>query len=225
MHRQTPTLEVAGEEMGEPRVERREDELPHLVQPAFLSTGVPVQQSDRLEAQSQSTTPFTNLSPLTPGTPTTHMSMSRSPSPALGGGGWSSPGLHTPSGPPSPASGTFVAPESWNAGRVGSSTLHPPPATSRNRSFFSRHIRKISSSLPQFRPDPRAFSQKEKPNHGQWSPHGFKPVLIMKNILSRMSRKLKLRLLLALVILGLVLIWNFSRMCSRRPAAYLFLAR
>jgi mannan polymerase II complex MNN10 subunit len=93
---------------------------------------------------------------------------------------------------------------------VSASTL-TPPVSSRNRGFFSRHIRKISSSLPQFRPEHHTYAQKEKLGRGQWSPRGFKPMLVVRNILSRMSRKLKIRLLMALVLFLLVLAWYLSR--------------
>lgn len=144
------------------------------------------------------------------------MSLSRSPSPALGGG-WSTPGMRTPSGQSTPASG-IVTPggsQMWDPARMG-----PPPtttsanghATNRGRSFLGRHMRKLSTSLPQFQLGSDAYSEKEKLGRGRWAPERFRVVGAVKSILGRMSRKLRLRLLFVLFMGLLVMLWYWTRM-------------
>lgn len=144
------------------------------------------------------------------------MSLSRSPSPALGGG-WSSPGLRTPSGQSSPASGILTpgGSQTWDPARMG-----PPPtattanghATNRGRSFLGRHMRRLSTSLPQFQLGPHSYSEKEKLGRERWAPERFRVVGAVKSILGRMSRKLRLRLLFVLFMALLVTLWYTTRM-------------
>lgn len=115
--------------------------------------------------------------PNAPITPSTHMSLSRSPSPSPGGG-WSSPGLtphNSHSGHSSPRFGTGVNEGnglSWAAAKSHSERVKAYPSfETRNSGFFSRSRRKISASLPRFSIAPRNFREKEKLGRGRW--HGF----------------------------------------------------
>lgn len=157
------------------------------------------------------------------------MSLSRSPSPALGGG-WSSPGLHTPSGPSSPASGILTpggSSQMWDSSRLGVSpttTSSNGYATSKGRSFLGR-MRKLSTSLPRFRPGPETYTEKDKPGRIE----DFRVARGFRSIAGRVSRKLKLRLLFVLVMSLLVVLWYTTRTSlplrndcfhSRRGCAY-----
>lgn len=149
------------------------------------------------------------------------MSLSRSPSPALGGG-WSSPGLRTPSGQSSPASGILTpnGSQMWDPARMGTpptTTSVNGHATNRGRSFLGRHMRKLSTSLPQFQLGSHAYSEKEKLGLGGWSPERFRVVGAMKSILGRMSRKLRLRLLFVLFLGLLWMLWYWTRMFPLIP--------
>ncbi|KAL5594498.1 hypothetical protein BROUX41_001430 [Berkeleyomyces rouxiae] len=120
------------------------------------------------------------------------MSLSRSPSPAPGGG-WSSPGLDiNTSGRSSPNKDSPV----WS----DSPTMRASPA-SFNQGFFTRHMRKLSSSLPRFNHE-ISYAEREKAGrNGRWSPGGG-------GFLSRLSRRTKSRLLFVLSIVMLVWLWN-----------------
>ena len=111
------------------------------------------------------------------------MSLSRSPSPR-GGGGWSSPGLTSPydtvSGKSSPRKGfgelqmngsASSENVTWASAKARSEEINGYPSFStRNQGFFSRHARKISTSLPTFNMGGRRnFSDKEKLGRGRWS--------------------------------------------------------
>ncbi|KAM3463084.1 hypothetical protein NHJ13051_002610 [Beauveria bassiana] len=133
------------------------------------------------------------------GTPSTNtpMSLSRSPSP-VPAGGWSSPGLNINSGRSSPASSHSVRPVAWESKMRNGH----PSFSSQHQGFFSRHMRRISSSLPRFTEDEK---EKLMPSNSYMD----KVPLVgrIKLIFGRMGRKLKLRLLIALFLL--FCIWVF----------------
>jgi mannan polymerase II complex MNN10 subunit len=82
--------------------------------------------------------------------------MSRSPSPRPGG--WSSPGLSTPydaNGAPS-HNVTWASAQARSAEVKGHSSFNP-----RNQGFFSKHFRRISTSLPM------SYGDKEKLGRGR----------------------------------------------------------
>lgn len=143
--------------------------------------------NDRLGASSGLPTGgYAQPLPPIPGTPFGTMSLSRSPSPARGGG-WSSPGLTSPfdnvSGKASPRktygdiqmNGSASASSdnvTWASAKAKSEEVNGYPSFStRNNGFFSRHARKISTSLPTFSMGGRRdFSDKEKLGRGRWPP-------------------------------------------------------
>ncbi|OTB18275.1 glycosyltransferase family 34 protein [Daldinia sp. EC12] len=143
------------------------------------------------------------LSPI-PGTPNFPMSLSRSPSPAPGGG-WSSPGLNINSGRSSPAKASFSGPNggsvTWESARLKSQGVTGYPSFStHNQGFFTRHMRRISSSLPSFNvaTDDR-YAEKEKLGRGRWK------IPLLGRIragITRMSRKWKIRAAIALLLLS-----------------------
>lgn len=157
--------------------------------------------------------------PPIPGTPLHNtMSLSRSPSPR-GGGGWASPGLTTPydnmSGKSSPRKTYGDVPENgsaatssdnvtWASAKARSEEVKGYPSFStRNNGFFSRHARKISTSLPTFSMGARRdFSDKEKLGRGRWPPiHGSRTVRFL-TMAGRIAWRLRLRLG---IVLGLFL--------------------
>lgn len=92
----------------------------------------------------------------------------------------------------------------WDS-RIGASptaTMANGRATSKGRSFLGR-VRKLSTSLPQFRPGPDAYS-KEKSGR----PEGFRVSSAVRRILGRMGRK---RFLFVLFLALLVVLWYTSR--------------
>lgn len=146
------------------------------------------------------------------------MSLSRSPSPSPGGG-WSSPGLNiNTSGRSSPAT-AFPGPNGnqvvWEAARMknmGKSRY--PSFSTQNQGFFTRHMRRISSSLPRFNSNSNIhYAEKEKLQRGQWSSTQPGSWLgRMRNILARIGRKAKLRVLIACLLLLVICIFYNSRM-------------
>ena len=136
------------------------------------------------------------------------MSLSRSPSPAPGGG-WASPGLNiNSSGRSSPAkgfTGSSGTPVMWESARLKSGY---PSFSTQNQGFFTRHMRKLSSSLPRFSASSH-YAEKEKLGRGQPTP-GAVPLLgRLRALAARMGRKLKIRLLIAfLFFFALILFYN-----------------
>ncbi|KAK7747681.1 alpha-1,6-mannosyltransferase [Diatrype stigma] len=113
------------------------------------------------------------------------MSLSRSPSP-VPGGGWSSPGLNlNPSGRSSPAKASFSGPNNgnvtWESARLKTQGVAGYPSFStQNQGFFTRHMRRISRSLPTFNTDvPGKYAEKEKLGRGRWGGGGEKFVIIL----------------------------------------------
>ncbi|OAQ96072.1 hypothetical protein LLEC1_05533, partial [Akanthomyces lecanii] len=137
------------------------------------------------------------------GTPSTNtpMSLSRSPSPAPGGG-WSSPGLNINSGRSSPSSSHSVRPVAWESSKMRNG--HASFST-QNQGFFSRHMRRISSSLPRF-----ADNEKEKMMRSNSYLDKVPLVGRVKLIFGRMGRKMKYRLLIAVFILFCVYVFYHS---------------
>lgn len=152
------------------------------------------------------------------------MSLSRSPSP-VPGGGWSSPGLNiNSSGRSSPikASTSSGTPVIWESARLKTmggvaSTSGYPSFSTHNQGFFTRHMRKLSSSLPRFATTSPSgvgahhYAEKEKLGRGRWSGQNVPFLGRVKGIVARMGRKMKIRLLICLVLLLSVIIFYNTR--------------
>ena len=171
--------------------------------------------------------------PTIPGTPHGKMSLSRSPSPRRGGG-WSSPGLTSPydsvSGKSSPrktysdlqlngsASSDNVT---WASAKARSEEVNGYPSFStRNQGFFSRHARKISTSLPTFNMGGRRnFSDKEKLGRGRWSPINNGRAGRFLTYMGRLIWRLRLRLgivfglMLAIILFYVTREWGSLHFC------------
>lgn len=153
------------------------------------------------------------------------MSLSRSPSP-LPAGGWSSPGLDiNTSGRSSPSTafpgsnGNQVVWESARIKNMGNGGY--PSFATQNQGFFTRHMRRISNSLPQFNTSTH-YAEKEKLQKGKWAPAQSVPLYgRIRNILARMGRKSKLRALLVLLLLLATFIFYQSRTSRSRPLCLL----
>lgn len=153
------------------------------------------------------------------------MSLSRSPSP-LPAGGWSSPGLDiNTSGRSSPSTafpgsnGNQVVWESARIKNMGNGGY--PSFATQNQGFFTRHMRRISNSLPQFNTSTH-YAEKEKLQKGKWAPAQSVPLYgRIRNILARMGRKSKLRSLFVFLLLLAVFIFYQSRTCPWSPWALL----
>ncbi|KAI0388690.1 galactosyl transferase GMA12/MNN10 family-domain-containing protein [Xylariaceae sp. FL0594] len=132
------------------------------------------------------------------------MSLSRSPSP-IPGGGWSSPGLDLPSGRSSPAKthfpGSSPGTVTWESARMKSQGVTGYPSFStQNQGFFTRNMRRISSSLPSFSSyEDMGSAETEKRRRGLWRV----PLLgRLQLFVSRMSRAWKFRALLLLLFIA-----------------------
>ncbi|KAK7398390.1 alpha-1,6-mannosyltransferase [Neonectria punicea] len=145
------------------------------------------------------------------------MTLSRSPSP-VPGGGWSSPGLNMNSGRSSPGN-MSAGPVAWESAKMRHHNANGYPSFSaQNKGFFTRHMRRISSSLPRF---DVAYAEKEKLNRGrQW----LRKVPLLNRIQSifgRMTRRFKLTLLvLLLLLLGTIIFYNTPLVYHWRKASF-----
>lgn len=152
------------------------------------------------------------------------MSLSRSPSPRRGGG-WSSPGLTDEASEQSSRkkydgiqmNGSIRGGShsvTWESASAKSQEVNGySSVSSRNQGFFSRHARKLSSSLPTFNVgNRRDFSEKEKLGRGRWQALNNSNTGRIITHLGRMLWRFKIRVGLVLVIiLALVLFY-----CTRR---------
>ena len=185
--------------------------------------------SERERADTGATSGLTALGssqplPPIPGTPSGEMSLSRSPSPRLGGG-WASPGLTSPydtvGGRSSSPRKTYGDLHS-NGGMNGGSSVTWASAearskevkgyqsiSSRNAGFFTRHARQISSNLPKFSiSGKKGYSDKEKLGRGRWSTRGGRASNI-RTFVGTILRRFRLRVLLVFtLILGVVLFYT-----------------
>jgi len=87
-----------------------------------------------------------------------------------------------------------------------------PSFATHNQGFFTRHMRRISSSLPRFNSsntDPR-YGDKGKPTQGQWPGQNIPLLGRIRSIFGRMGRKLKIRLLIFFILLLCVYIFYHS---------------
>lgn len=137
------------------------------------------------------------------------MSLSRSPSP-VPGGGWSSPGLNYNSGRSSPANANGARPVAWESAKMRNigANGHQTFAT-HNQGFFTRHMRRISSSLPRFTDN----VHDEKSRFAYANKYLDKIPLMgrVKSIFGRMGRKMKMRLLVLVILICCVIIFYNSR--------------
>ena len=151
-----------------------------------------------------------SLLPL-PGTPNLPMSLSRSPSPSPGGG-WASPGLSSPafvnvSGRPSPH-------KTWESAQAKTDGVSGHPSFStQNNGFFKRHYRKLSNSLPRFSiGSEKSYAEKEKLGRGRWTPRDGSKLGRLRAAAGRVSRKMRLRLLVVLAFIMMFILFYSTRM-------------
>lgn len=144
------------------------------------------------------------------------MSLSRSPSPAPGGG-WAVPGLNlNNSGRSSPSKGFSGSnsPVMWETSRMRHTSRGGYPSFStQNQGYFMRNYRKLSSSLPRFIPNsggPTTEKDKEIVVPSRWALPNWPLVRRGKAIYNRMSRKLRLRLLIGFLIFLSIYIFYHS---------------
>jgi mannan polymerase II complex MNN10 subunit len=139
------------------------------------------------------------------------MTLSRSPSP-VPGGGWASPGLNVnTSGRSSPAKASFSNPDgstvTWESARIKSQGVTGYPAFStQNQGFFTRHMRRISSSLPMLQPHHDGDRKKKaRLGRGMWNlPLPGR----LRATVARTSRQTRLRLLgLGILLLCYLIFW------------------
>lgn len=142
------------------------------------------------------------------------MSLSRSPSP-VPGGGWSSPGLNlNSSGRSSPTKASFSGPNNgnvtWESARLKTQGVAGYPSFStQNQGFFTRHMRRISRSLPTFNTDvPGKYAEKEKLGRGRWD---FPILGRIGRTLARTSRKARIRALIVAVLLLCYILFYVTR--------------
>jgi mannan polymerase II complex MNN10 subunit len=84
-----------------------------------------------------------------------------------------------------------------------------PSFATQNQGFFTRHMRRISSSLPTFNKGPDRYDPKDKPLRSKWESI---PLLARaRHFFLHMSRKTKTRLIIVGVILFLWLLYWVTR--------------
>lgn len=150
-----------------------------------------------------------------------HMSLDRSPSPRRGGG-WSSPGLSTPveearsrGASPRKAYGELNGGRgvTWATAKAGSARVNGYPSyQSQNQGFFGRHMRRISSGLPQYfvgGQDDR-YAEKEKLGRGRSSGRTAGWQELPRRLALLVSRRRKQVALLIIAILA-VMMWFSKR--------------
>lgn len=179
------------------------------------------QPSDNNGYGSRSTSStFGEFLPAIPGTPADpNMSLSRSPSPQRGGG-WSSPGLTTPyngsSGRSSPlrkdanggsSSVTWASAQARSAEVKGYPYFQP-----RHQGFFSRHLRRISSTLPHM-----AYTEKDKPGRVGWRPNPNTKIGRFLGWVGMIAWRFRLRLLIAGAFLIGIVIFYLTRKLFINP--------
>lgn len=140
------------------------------------------------------------------------MSLSRDPSPQRAGG-WSSPGLTTPS--PMRMPNGSPANVSWATAQARSAEVRGYPSFSpRGSGFVARHARKVSSNLanlPFWRQN--GWEEKEKLGRGRWRPGSGSKIASYGRMLGRAVWRLRLRLALVLSVLLLWILFYVTRKC------------
>jgi mannan polymerase II complex MNN10 subunit len=87
-----------------------------------------------------------------------------------------------------------------------------PSFSTQNQGFFTRHMRRISSSLPRFNAHSDSpYAKHEKAKRGSWPGQNVPLVGRILSLVNRMGRKLKIRLLIALILLLCVTIFYNTR--------------
>ena len=163
---------------------------------------------------------FAQPLPPIPGTP--HgMTLSRSPSPRRGGG-WSSPGLNTPSasGRSSPKKGYGDLHMNGGANSVTCASAKAksdevngyPAFPIRHNGFFARHARRLSSSLPRFNIGTgRDYAEKEKLGRGRWYPNNGTTAGRLRTLAGRLLRRARLRFLLVFAFIFAATLFYITR--------------
>ena len=142
------------------------------------------------------------------------MSLSRTPSP-IPGGGWAALGLNVNSSGRTTPSATFATSnrvqwEESSGPRDGHATF-----STQNRGFFSRHIRRISNSLPIF-VSPQADEKKPQQDKSSHFGRLFYRLPIIPRLFDafcRLSRKAKIRFFLVLILFISWIAFYNSREC------------
>ena len=101
----------------------------------------------------------------------------------------------------------------WESSRLkkGGGAGYPSFST-KNQSFFGRHMRRLSSSLPRFSSS-SSYADKEKLGRGRWSVHNVPLLGRIRGVMGRMGRKVKIRLLMLLTLLLSIIIFYNTREC------------
>ena len=87
-----------------------------------------------------------------------------------------------------------------------------PSFSTHNQGFFSRHMRRISSSLPRFGPTADShYVDKDKFGRGRWPGQNLPLVGRVISIFGRMGRKMKIRLLIGFIVFLCIYIFYHSR--------------
>lgn len=102
--------------------------------------------------------------------------------------------------------------ESARLKRAGDSGY--PSFSTQNKGFFTRHMRRISSSLPRFSISQHSAGvgkEKAVPDRGPWSGRNVPLLGRLRGIMARMGRKMKIRLLILLLVLLSIILFYTTR--------------
>jgi len=101
----------------------------------------------------------------------------------------------------------------WASAKARSEEVNGYPSFStRNNGFFSRHARKISSSLPRFNLGNRqTYAEKEKLGRGRWYPNAGSRMPRIRTFLGSFTRRMRLRILVVFAIILAVILFYVTR--------------
>lgn len=96
-----------------------------------------------------------------------------------------------------------------------------PSFSTQNQGFFTRHMRRISSSLPRFN-NQTPYAEKEKLGRPQWGAQKVPLTGRIRSVFARMGRKMKVRLLLLFILLLSITIFYTTRTPGQNPSKIIF---
>lgn len=105
----------------------------------------------------------------------------------------------------------------WESARAKSEEVNGYPSFStKNNGFFNRHMRNLSNSLPHFHMGgDKSYAEKEKLGRGRWV--GSSKMARIRNTLARVSRKVRIRFMIALAFVMMIILFYSTRRSTSSP--------
>lgn len=140
------------------------------------------------------------------------MSLSRTPSPQLGGG-WATAGLsptHRSSSKPYNLDNDGAG-VTWSSAKARTDKVNKGAAMPAGIGFLKRHMRKISSSLPLFYPPPGDERYSAKGKRKEWHSPRLGDVGSFANRMARLAWRMRLRLVVTIISIVAIILLYLSR--------------